>query len=314
MEVLLTHVAGVDVHKDMLMVSTLIGEPGAECSTETFECATFTEDLRRCGKKLLSLGIKHVAMESTGVYWKPVYNVWKPMGIIITLGNAYHIKNVPGRKTDVKDSQWLAQLHRNGLIRASYVPDVEFHQLRALTRHRNGLVNDIARVKNRLRKILEDGNIKLGSMLSDVFGVSSLAILRAIATGVDSPNSLAALVTTNIKRKGDLIPALTHCLRKDHRFLIKQYLNQYDNMQAMLRDVEAEIKSYTERHNELIEKLDEIPGVDKTTAQGLIAEATTNMNAFKDERTFAAWAGVAPGNRESARKKKEPKPDTGVRT
>jgi transposase len=314
MEVLLTHVAGVDVHKDMIMVTTLIGQPGEKCVTETFECATFTEDLRKCGEKLLTLGIKHVAMESTGVYWKPIYNVWKPMGLVITLGNAYHIKNVPGRKTDVKDSQWIAQLHRNGLIRASYIPDVEFQQLRALTRHRSGLVNDIARVKNRLRKVLEDGNIKLGSMLSDVFGVSSLAIVRAIAEGVNSPNSLASRVTTNIKRKEAVIPALTHCLRKDHVFLIKQYLTQYDSMRAMLLSVELEIEEYIERHSDLVGRLDEIPGVDIIAAQGIIAEATTNMKAFKDDRTFAAWAGVAPGNNESARKKKDQKRDTEVPT
>jgi transposase len=314
MEVLLTHVAGVDVHKDMIMVTTLIGAADEKPVATTFECATFTEDLRRCGEKLLALGIKHVAMESTGVYWKPIYNVWKPMGLIITLGNAYHMKNVPGRKTDVKDSQWIAQLHRNGLIRASYVPDVEFQQFRALTRHRTTLINDIARVKNRLRKVLEDGNIKLGSMLSDVFGVSSLAILRAIADGVDSPTSLASRVTTKLKRKEDLVSALTHCLRKDHKFLIKQYLAQYDHMKSMLVSVEAEVEVYIERHSELIDRLDEIPGVDKISAQGIIAEATTNMAAFKDDRTFAAWAGVAPGNHESARKKKEQGPDMAVHT
>jgi transposase len=314
MEVLLTHVAGVDVHKDMIMTTTLIGAAGEKPLSETFECTTFTEDLRRCGEKLLALGIKHVAMESTGVYWKPIYNVWKPMGLIITLGNAYHIKNVPGRKTDVKDSQWIAQLHRNGLIQASYVPDVEFQQYRALTRHRSGLVNDTTRVKNRLRKVLEDGNIKLGSMLSDVFGVSSLAILRAIADGVDSPASLAIRVTTNIKRKEDIIPALTHCLRDDHKFLIKQYLAQYDGLQSMIADVELKIEAYFERHSNLIERLDEIPGVDKLAAQGIIAEATTNMKVFKDDRTFAAWAGVAPGNNESARKKKDPRAGTGAPT
>lgn len=305
MEVLLTHVAGIDVHKDMIMVTSLIGAADEKPVSATFECSTFTDDLRRCGEKLLALGIKHVAMESTGIYWKPVHNVWKPMGLLITLGNAYHMKNVPGRKTDVKDSQWIAQLHRNGLIQASYVPDVEFHQLRALTRHRNSLTCDVTRVKNRLKKVLEDGNIKLGSMLSDVFGVSSLAILRAIANGITSPNTLANLVTTRIKRKEDIVPALTHCLRKDHLFLIKQYLAQYDQINAMIAAVEAEIDMYFERHAELIEKLDEIPGIDRTLAQAIIAEATTNMKTFRDEKAFAAWAGVAPGNNESARKKKD---------
>ncbi len=305
MDVFHTHVAGIDVHKEQITVTTLIGQPGEEVKVEQFQCKTFTDDLRAFGKRLLSTGIMDVAMESSGIYWKPVFNVLKPMGLRITLANARHIKNVPGRKTDIKDSQWIAQLHRNGLIQASYVPETEYQQMRTLTRYRNGLVSDISRVKNRLQKVLEDGNIKLGSVLSDVFGKGGLAVVEAIAQGMTSPKQLADRVQTNIKRREDLEKSLTHCLRKDHLFLIREYLNQYRQLKENLDRVNLEISTYNERHQPLIEKLQEVPGISKVIAEGILAEATAEMKHFKDERTFAAWSGVAPGNNESAGKKKD---------
>ena len=177
MQPMLSRVAGVDIGKEELAITVLIEEDGQTIKHQ-FECKTFTDDLIRTGQKLLDLGVKHVAMESTGVYWKPIWNVWKPLGLIITLGNAAHLKNVPGRKTDIKDSEWIATLHRNGLIRASYVPEREYQELRLLTRHRQNLVEDASRLKNRVQKILEDGNIKLSSVISDVFGVSGRKIVR----------------------------------------------------------------------------------------------------------------------------------------
>ncbi len=306
MDVFHKRAAGIDVHKDQITVTTMVGEPGEEVRMEHFECRTFTDDLRAFGEKLLFLEIRDVAMEPTGIYWKPVYNVLKPMGFRVTLANARHIKNVPGRKTDVKDSQWIAQLHRNGLIQASYVPDTEYQQMRTLTRYRKGLVEDISRVKNRLQKVLEDGNIKLGSELSDVFGKGGLAVVEALAQGINSPKQLADRVQTNIKKREDLEKSLTHCLRKDHVFLIRAYLNQYRQLQGNLDQVNQEISVYNERHQPLLAKLQEVPGISKMLAEGISAEATAEMKNFKDERTFAAWAGVAPGNNESAGQKKDP--------
>jgi len=251
-------------------------------------------------------------MESTGIYWKPVSNVWQALGLIITLGNAAHMKNVPGRKTDTKDSQWIAQLHRNGLIRASFVPEAEFHELRALTRHRKNLVQDQTRVRNRIQKILEDGNVKIGSILSDVLGVGGTAILRAIAEGETNPDVLVLKLTTKIKRKEDLRKALTNKLSKNHCFLIKQLLAQMTNLESHIEDAQTEIDRRFERYASLVKRLDEIPGIDKIGAQAILAEATTHMEKFKDARTFAAWAGVAPGNHESAKKKKESEPDEGT--
>lgn len=308
MEVFLTKVAGVDVHKEMLKITTMIGEANDVVEIKHFDCLTFTDDLEAFGKKLIEMGIKHVAMESTGIYWKPVFNVWQALGLIITLGNAAHMKNVPGRKTDAKDSQWIAQLHRNGLIRASFVPEDEFQELRALTRHRKNLVQDQSRVRNRIQKVLEDGNVKIGSIMSDVMGVGGTAILRAIALGETNPDVLVTKLTTKIKRKEDLRKALTNRLSKNHCFLIKQLLTQLSNLASNIEDAQQEIDARFLKYASLVERLDEIPGVDKIGAQAILAEATTHMEKFKDAKTFAAWAGVAPGNHESAKKKKESEP------
>jgi transposase len=303
MDAILTHVAGVDVHKEMLAITALIGRTDEKPKAEHWTCSTFTQDLQACGKRLLDMGIRHVAMESTGVYWKPIYNVWKPLGLILTVGNATHMKNVPGRKTDLKDSQWIAELHRNGLIRPSFIPEPEFQQLRLLNRHRTNLVEDIARVKNRVQRVLEDGNVKLGSVLSNVFGVAGIAVLDAITRGVTNAEELAACVTTRIERKEDLVKSLRNCLREEHRFVIQQLMLQYLDLKRRLDEVEQGLNERMEKYNELLARLDEIPGVDRVSARGILAEATASMDAFPDERRFAAWAGVAAGNNESAQKK-----------
>jgi transposase len=160
MEALRSHVAGVDVHKEMLAITVLIGDPQEEPRVEQFECGTFTDELMKCGIKLKEKGVKDVVMESTGVYWKPIYNVWAPLGLNLTIAQASHVKNVPGRKTDMNDSHWLAQLHRFGLVRASFIPDDIFQRMRLLSRHRTNLVEDLARVKNRVERVLQDGNVK----------------------------------------------------------------------------------------------------------------------------------------------------------
>lgn len=303
MQALLTHVAGVDVHKDKLAITALIGAANEEPKAEQFESLTFTEDLQECGKRLLGMGIKHVAMESTGIYWKPIYNVWEPMGFIITVGNAKHIKNVPGRKTDMKDSQWIAQLHRFGLIRSSFVPSKEFQLLRLMNRHRTNLTSDLTKVKNRVQKVLEDGNVKLGSVVSDVFGVAGIAVLDLIANGNTDRFKLARAVTTRIKKKGDVAKALTNCLTEEHCFVIQQLMLQYIDIKQRISEIDKKLDKNMEKHSELIDKLDEIPGIDKVLARGIVAEATNDLSTFSDDRKFAAWSGTASGNNESAGKK-----------
>jgi transposase len=161
-----THVAGVDVHKDILAITVMIGPEEGEPKIEHFECSTMTDDLKAMGITLKEMGVTDVAMESTGVYWKPVYNVWEPLGLKVIIGNASHIKGIPGRKTDTKDSEWIAQLHRFSLIKPSFVPEGVYQRLRLLSRHRTNLVSDQSKIKNRVEKVLQDGNIKWSSVVS----------------------------------------------------------------------------------------------------------------------------------------------------
>ncbi len=314
MQVLKTHVAGVDVHKAILAITILIGEADQEPKFEQFSCETFTEDLMAMGLVLKERGVTEVAMESTGVYWKPVYNVWSKMGIRCTVGNARTMRNVPGRKTDMNDSHWIAQLHRFGLIKASFIPEDKFQQLRLLSRHRTNLTDDLARVKNRVQRILEDGNIKIGSVVSDVFGVAGLNVLRLLADGVTRADTLAAAVTTNVKRKGEIKKSLTNCFTTNHCFLIKELMQQYDDLNARILVVDRQLAHDVTPYVHLIEELKKIPGIDMTLAVGIIAEATNDVSSFADERKFAAWAGVAAGNNESAGKKKEQNVDRARQT
>lgn len=313
MEALRTHVAGVDVHKEMLAITVLIGDGESEPKATQFECLTFTEELMKCGIKLKEMGVKDVVMESTGVYWKPIYNVWAPLGLKLTIAQAAHVKNVPGRKTDMNDSHWLAQLHRFGLVRASFIPDEIFQRMRLLSRHRTNLTGDIAQVKNRVEKVLQDGNIKWSSVVSDTFGKAGLAVLDLLAQGVINAGQLATAVTTKIKRKDDVEKALTNCFTTDHVFVLKELMDQYYYLKGKQKEVDRELREKAEPYRHLIEKLDEIPGIDEILAMGILAEATDDMKNFPDERSFAAWAGVAAGNNESAGKKKDPNADPATR-
>jgi len=290
MKALRTHVAGVDVHKDMLAITVMIGKGDEDPRLEHFECSTMTDDLRAMGIVLKGKGVCDIAMESTGVYWKPVYNVWAPLGLNPIIGNASHMKNVPGRKTDQKDAEWIARLHRFGLIRPSFVPDGIYQRLRLLSRHRTNLTEDHARVKNRVQKVLEDGNIKWSSIVSDTFGVAGIKILDLIADGVTNAQTLSNSVTTKIKA--------------EHIFVIKELMIQYRDLESRILEVDNELVEKMKPFAHLIEELKKIPGIDRVLAMGLLAEATADMSSFADERRFAAWAGVAPGNNESAGKKK----------
>lgn len=305
MEAIRTHVAGVDVHKKVLAITVLVGRADESPKVERFECSTFSEDLMAMGTKFLDLGVTEVAMESTGIYWKPLYNIWAPMGLNITVGNASHIKNVPGRKTDMNDSHWIAQLHRFGLIRSSFIPEPEFQQLRLLSRHRTNLVDDSSRIKSRVQKVLEDGNIKLSSVVSNIFGVGAIEVLRLIAQGVKDPEKLRNAIKTKIKRREELKKSLTNCLTKEHCFLIQELMQQYDDLLKRITAVENEIVEKVSPYAKLIEQLKEIPGISDILATGILAEASNDMSNFADERKFAAWAGVASGNNESAGKKKD---------
>lgn len=314
MQALRTHVAGVDVHKEIFVITVLIGEADQEPEVTRIECRTFTDDIRELGLQLLELGVKTVACESTGIYWKPLYNVLEPMGIEVVVGNARHMKNVPGRKTDVNDSHWIATLHRYGLIKPSFIPSAVFQRMRLLSRHRTNLVSDQSRVKKRVQKVLEDGNVKLSSVISDVFGKGGLSILRGIADNVLDPKTLASLYRTNSKQKENLTKALNHCLTTEHCFVIREQLRQYDSIQTQITEVDSELERITQPYAELITRMVEVPGINIITAINILSETSDDLSSFPDERKFAAWAGVASGNNESAGKKKVQKPEKATST
>ena len=298
-------VAGVDVHKDSISITMLFQE-GGKWKQEYFESQTFSQDLAIAGKKIKSKKITEVAMESTGIYWKPIFHIWNEMGIKITLVNAHHLKRVPGRKTDASDSAWIAELHQKGLLKSSYIPDETFQELRALTRHRTTLVNANSPIKNRVQKILEDGNVKLSSVLSDVFGVAGTEVIKGIISGEDDPDKLVELIKTNVKETKETIrKSLVHTLKPYHRLLIKQLYQDYLFRSQLIFEIEHEIDEKMKPFEAQIKLLDTIPGVDKVTAQIIIAEATTETKNFENERIFASWAGVVPGNNESGGKKKD---------
>lgn len=313
MQALRTHVAGVDVHKEVLAITVLIGGGDEEPRVEQFQCATFTEDLIAAGVHLRSLGVTEVAMESTGIYWKPVFHAWEPLELKVTVGNATHIKNVPGRKTDMNDSHWIAQLHRFGLIRASFIPPSEFQRMRMISRHRTNLTDDRTAIKNRVQKVLEDGNVKFGVIVSDVFGVSGMNVLKMIAGGVTSPDRLITGITTRIKRKEEARKALTNTLTREHCWLIQELLQQYRDIQARILAADNELKERVHPYRHLMTELCKIPGIDTVLATSILAEASDDMRSFKDERAFAAWCGVAAGNNESAGKKKDQNAATAIR-
>jgi transposase len=291
--------AGLDVHKGSVVACARVD--GAE-SVGTF--GTTTAGLLRLGDWLASLGVTHAAMEATGVYWKPVWNLLEGrFGLL--LANARHVRRVPGRKTDVTDAQWLARLMEHGLLQPSLVPDRPRRELRDLTRQRSQLLGDRARVVNRLQKVLEDANVKLASVASDVTGRSGRAILDALAEGALSPAQMAELVHRSMEaKKPALREALAGHVTDHHRFMLRQLLRQLDDLDAQVLAFDRRIEQVMgPLGREAVRRLDEVPGFDVRTGQVVVAEVGTDMTRFPSARHLASWAGLCPGNHESAGKR-----------
>lgn len=292
--------AGLDVHSEVIWVCVLIlGKKWIE------KFGTTTRELLRLGDWLAELGVSIVAMESTGVYWKPVWNLLEDR-FELMLVNARHIKQVPGRKTDVKDCDWIAQLLEHGLLKASFVPDRPQRELRDLTRQRTQLLGDRARVVNRVHKTLEDANIKLSSVATDIMGKSGRAILDALTEGRLSPEAMAELVHKRMEDKKPLLrEALNGRLTDHHRFMLAALLGQVDALDRMIRTFDDRIEAVmSPLERESVKRLDEVPGFDVRTGQNVIAEIGTDMSRFATSHHLASWAGLCPGNHESAGKRK----------
>ena len=305
METLIERGCGLDVHQATVVACLLIVLKNGQVQKQVRTFGTTTRELLALREWLLSQGCTHVAMESTGVYWKPVYAVLEGGALQIVVANAQHVKKVPGRKTDVKDAEWIADLLCHGLLRSSFVPPKPIRELRDLTRYRRKLVESQAAERNRLLKRLETANIKLASVATDVFGVSGRLMLRALIEGKATPQEMADLAKGLLRKKiPELEPALEGKLEEHHRFLLRLQLERLEAAEKDLAVLEQRIQEKLKPYEAQLALLQEIPGVDWTLAAVILAELGIDMKAFGNVSQLASWAGVCPGNHESAGKRK----------
>jgi transposase len=292
---------GLDVHKKTVTACVLTPGAGGEPAAEVRTFATMTADLELLADWLSERGVADVALEATGSYWKPVWNVLEERRFRLVLANARHVKNVPGRKTDVKDAQWLAELLRHGLIRGSFVPDKAQRELRELTRYRTAVGEERTAAVNRLQKVLEGGNVKLASVATDVTGVSARAMLAGLLAGSADAAQLAELAVGKLREKiPELERALTGRVGEHQRFLLAQQLSHIDFLDAQLAQLDAEVAARTRPFEDAVRRLDTIPGVGQRTAEVLVAEVGTDLARFPTAGHLASWAGMCPGSDQSA--------------
>ena len=302
MPVVKSHCAGLDVHKKTVVACLITPKEKGGWEKEIRTFSTMTKDLLNLSDWLTSKGCTQVAMESTGEYWRPVYNILEG-NLEVILVNARHIKAVPGRKTDIKDAQWIGELLQHGLLRPSFIPPVPQRDLRDLTRHRSNFVRERVNLVNRVQKVLESANIKLGCVASDVLGVSGRAMLEAIVAGNSSPEVMAALAQGTLRQKQDLlVEALSGRVRPHQQFILAQLLSLIDSIDETIAQFDREIEEYCRPFEQAVELVDTIPGVARRTAEVIVSEIGTDMSRFPSAEHLAAWAGLAPGNYESGGK------------
>lgn len=304
MEAIIERCCGLDVHQAQVTACLLVGSPGKRPKKEVRRFGTFTRDLLALREWLQAEGCTTVAMESTGIYWRPVYAILEDEFELV-VGNAFHIKNVPGRKTDVMDAEWIADLLRHGLIAKSFVPSKPVRELRDLMRYRAKLVESRSSERNRLLKFLETANIKISSVATDVFGKSGMAMLEALTTGEDGPAALADLAKGLLRKKIDALQgALEGRMEAHHRFVLRLQLDRLKEVNADLAALDAYVDVRLEPYRLAKDALSQIPGVGAHTAIAILSEIGSDLSSFPTAGHFAAWAGVCPGNNESAGKSK----------
>lgn len=307
MDVMITRGAGLDVHKATVVATVRVpaADGGRLVVTETF--GTMTPDLIALREWLQAYGVTHVALESTGVYWKPVYYVLEDAFELLLI-NMQTLKHVPGRKTDVKDSEWLAQLLECGLLRGSFVPPPPIRELRDITRYRVQQTRERSREVNRLQKVLEDAGVKLTSVLTDIMGVSGRAMVDALVAGTTDPQVLAELARGQLRKK---LPALRRALvgrfRPVHAFLLEEILAKIDYLDEALERLTAEIDRRLGPFEPMLTALDTIPGIDRIGAISIVAETGGDMARFPSAAHLCSWAGMCPGHEESAGKRRSGK-------
>jgi len=292
--------AGLDVHKKTVVACVRTPE-----GQQTRSFGTMTEPLLELADWLVEQQITHVAMESSGVYWKPVYNLLEGLELTVWVINAHHIKIVPGRKTDVKDAEWIADLLRHGLLRPSFIPDRGQRELRELVRYRRNLIQERSRVANRIQQVLEGANIKLASVASDVLGKSGRAMLTALAAGEQDPETLAQLAQGKLQQKQEALRAALRGLMAAHqRLLLQSHLRHLGFLEQEVAELSQEVARRMAPFEEALQRLDEIPGIGRTGAEEVVAEVGTDMSRFPSPSHCASWAGLCPGNNQSGGKRK----------
>ncbi|MFV0437848.1 MAG: IS110 family transposase [Desulfopila sp.] len=304
---LVTVGCGIDVHQAVIVAT--VRQSDSSYETRSFEA--YTSSLKELRDWCKDEGVTHVAMESTGVYWKPVYNILEE-GFEVILVNARHVKNIPGHKTDKKDSAWLSKLLLGGLLKGSFIPPVEIRDLRDIVRYRKKQVQQVSSESNRLYRILEDANIKLGTVMK-VGSVSAKKIIADLLVGVKDPVLLARRVHGKTKAsKTDIIKALEGNLREHHRFMMKAIQRSIDAKEQLIKELDAQIEQMVQEYSVEIDLLTTIDGVGKDSAIAILSEIGTDMSRFPNEHHLSSLGGMSPGNNESAGKKKAPKPSRGT--
>lgn len=313
METIYKCCAGLDVHKKT--VACCVRRMGADgtLDTKTREFGTMTADLMELVASLKAQGVTHVAMESTGVFWKPIYNMLEAH-FTVALVNAQHVKTVPGRKTDQTDCPWLAQLLQFGLLKPSFIPPRWQRDLRDLTRERTQLTQEESRVANRIHKVLEDANIKLGSVASDILGVSGRDMIAALIAGEQDPAAVAELARRKLRGKiPEFKRALHGAMREHHRFQLQLLSDQLAALEGLIQRLDRRIAEWTEAYGEPMKRLDEIVGIDRRVAEVVVAEVGVDLSPFPSDVHLTSWAGICPGNDESAGKRRTGKTRKGSR-
>ena len=295
--------AGLDVHKKTVVASIIVLQEGGAWYQETHTFGTMTGELLGLSDWLMGHGVTDVAMESTGEYWKPVFNILEENFRVI-LVNAQHLSKVPGRKTDQGDAEWIAELLQYGLLQPSFIPPPGQRELRELTRFRSTFVRERATLANRVQKVLESANIKLASVASNVLGVSGRAMLEAIIAGEDNTEAMADLAKGRLRdKRALLVQALAGRVKAHHRFLLTELLCEIDYLDDAIARFDEQVQEYGRPFEEAVDLLDTIPGVARQTAEVIVSEIGIDMSRFPTAAHLASWAGVAPGNHESAGKR-----------
>ena len=301
---------GLDVHKKLIVACFRNGKKAELRKFDTLTCS-----IKELGSWLVDNQCQKAAMESTGAYWKPIYNILELLGIDVIVVNAHHMKNVPGRKTDAKDAEWIADLLQHGLLKASYIPSKEQRELREIVRYRKSLVEERARELNRLEKTLEGANIKLSSFVSSIVGVSSRNLIEQALIGDVTKENIGDLLHCSLQnKKEELLLAMDGCFSPIQKHLVRAILDHIDDMTKRIKDLDTIIDEQMKGYEELIQRIDEIAGVGKRSAEVILSEIGKDMSHFPSAGHLSSWSGLCPGNNESAGKRKHGRTNKGNKT